>query len=373
MKKILYFYPENPLHLTQGNNTRAMGLLKYFKIRNFDIDFVGDSIYVSELHIEELKEKKLINNGFLLKKYTNKNNKIKYLKSKIFKKKKQILDRVADSHQEIFNEILKNNEYDYIIISYVFWTRLIENSVYLKKSKLIIDTHDFMSPYFKDEKDYNVGNYFKKEIKKTSYFDKVLVVSIEEKYIFSQFLDNEVHLISHPEEIKNKSGKEIYDVVYVASDNIHNEKSAKWFFSKVYPLLPICIRICVVGKVNIFLPSDLSNVDNLLFVEDLHDVYSVSKIAICPMLSGTGVKIKVIEALSYGLPIVCNERGVDGLSNKSQNGCLVTNDENIFATFIEKLINDEIYYNKISAQAKENFLINHEKSIVYNELDKVFN
>ena len=60
MKKILYFYPENPLHLTQGNNTRAMGLLKYFKIRNFDIDFVGDSIYVNELHIEELKEKKLI-------------------------------------------------------------------------------------------------------------------------------------------------------------------------------------------------------------------------------------------------------------------------------------------------------------------------
>ena len=29
--KILFFYPENPLSKTQGNNVRAHNLLKYFK------------------------------------------------------------------------------------------------------------------------------------------------------------------------------------------------------------------------------------------------------------------------------------------------------------------------------------------------------
>ena len=40
--KILYFYPENPLLLTQGNNARANKLLEYFKTRNIEVDFVGE-------------------------------------------------------------------------------------------------------------------------------------------------------------------------------------------------------------------------------------------------------------------------------------------------------------------------------------------
>jgi len=59
-------------------------------------------------------------------------------------------------------------------------------------------------------------------------------------------------------------------------------------------------------------------------VANLVEFYQNVSIVICPMFSGTGVKIKVLEALSYGIPVVTNQRGVDGLLNKSANGCLVT-------------------------------------------------
>ncbi|MEL1255511.1 glycosyltransferase [Flavobacterium sp. DGU38] len=376
MTKVLYFYSENPLFLTQGNNTRAMGLLKYFKSKDISVDFVGDPIYINNLHFDELKNQKLITNGFLLKELRKKKKKIQ----KIFKKlgllkiieKTKVLDRLRANHQESFDEILKNNEYDYIVISYVFWTRLVENNKHIKNAKLIIDTHDFITPHFKNDKEFKLGKYFEEEIRSLSFFDKILVVSIEEKYIFDQFLDKEIHLISHPEEIKQKSEKELYDVIYVASNNVHNVKSVKWFFQKVYPLLSKDIKICVVGKINDNVPAALENVYNIDYVDNLEDVYSVSKIAICPMLSGTGVKIKVIEALSYGLPIVCNERGVDGLLNKTNNGCLVTNDEKTFASHIEKLISDKEFYNYHSVLAKDYFLDNHEKNKTYDKLDKVF-
>lgn len=39
--RILYFYPENPLSLNQGNNARANALLEYFKNRSIEVDFVG--------------------------------------------------------------------------------------------------------------------------------------------------------------------------------------------------------------------------------------------------------------------------------------------------------------------------------------------
>ncbi|PXY40737.1 glycosyl transferase group 1 [Flavobacterium cheongpyeongense] len=376
MRKVLYFYSENPLFLTQGNNTRAMGLLKYFKSKDIYVDFVGDPIYINNLHFEELKNKKLITNGFLLKDFSKRKKKIRKIFNKLcfFKKgqRTKILDRLRINHQESFDEILKNNQYDYILISYVFWTRLIENSKHLKNAQLIIDTHDFITPHLKNDKKFKLGKYFEEEIRSLTFFDKILVVSTEEKYIFDQFLDKEVHLISHPEEIKHKSKKEIYDLIYVASENIHNVKSAKWFFEKVYPLLSKDIKICIVGKINNSIPQSIENIHNINYLDDLEDVYSVSKIAICPMLSGTGVKIKVIEALSYGLPVVCNERGVDGLLNKTNNGCLVTNNEVIFAAYIEKLVLDEEYYNYHSLLAKDYFLNNHEKSKIYEKLDEIF-
>ena len=65
--KILYFYPENPLLLNQGNHVRAISLLNYFKDRKIEIDFVSEqSENFSQTDIDILKNRKLISNGYLL-------------------------------------------------------------------------------------------------------------------------------------------------------------------------------------------------------------------------------------------------------------------------------------------------------------------
>ena len=90
------------------------------------------------------------------------------------------------------------------------------------------------------------------------------------------------------------------------------------------------------------------------------------------MLSGTGLKIKVAEALSFGLPIVCNERGIDGLLNKTKNGCLVTNKEVEFAENITKLLENSDYYTEISNEAKAFFNETLNSNVVNKNLDSVF-
>src|SRR3546814_6858906 len=75
----------------------------------------------------------------------------------------------------------------------------------------------------------------------------------------------------------------------------------------------------------------------------------------CPMLGGTGVKVKVVEALSYGLPVVCTRRGVDGLPNKSRNGCLVSDEASQFARNIISLLQDQTLYSEQSRLAAELF------------------
>ena len=91
------------------------------------------------------------------------------------------------------------------------------------------------------------------------------------------------------------------------------------------------------------------------------------------MLSGTGLKIKVVEALSFNLPVVCNTRGVDGLINKVDNGCLVTDNATKFASYTTQLLNDSSFYETNKQKANlfyEEFL---SEKAVYSTLDQILN
>ena len=82
-------------------------------------------------------------------------------------------------------------------------------------------------------------------------------------------------------------------------------------FDHVYPLLPPNINIVIIGRICKHI-QERKGVTLIEFAESTGRVLPPVKIAICPMLEGTGIKIKVIEALSYGLPIVGTERAIDG-------------------------------------------------------------
>lgn len=377
--RILYFYPENPLLLSQGNNARANALLNYFNSRSIEVDFVGvESDKFSQPDIDELIEKGLVKKGFLLKEFKRKKNRLKYLfgfsiPNKV-KGRIKHFSRIRFGNQDHFNTILKSNQYDYILISYAYWADLVINNPYVKNAKLCIDTHDFLTSQFQKSKGFNLGKYFQKEIEILCNFDKIIVISTEENYVFSQFVNKDVVTLSHF--IENNSGYENlekkYDLIYVASDNDHNIKAANWFFNEVYSLLNKNIKIVVIGKICQYV-GDFDNVEKVPFVPDLKDYYLQSRIAICPMLTGTGLKIKVIEALSFGLPVVGNLRANDGLSNKADNGCLITNNPNEFAENIHKLLEDNHFYSEISDFGKRYFLKNNDIQTGYKQIDSIFN
>jgi len=377
--RILYFYPENPLSYSQGNNSRALSLLRYFRSRDIFVDLIGEkSDSFNEDAIIELKSEKLIREGFLLEKLKKSDNRINYYFNYSFPRqlnnKMRDFDRTKFGYKDQFLKVLNDNQYDVVIMSYVYWSPLLDNAAKEKGTKWIIDTHDFLTSQFQDNKKFILDKYFKTEINSLKKFDNVWVISSEEKYLFSQFVKNPVSLIYHslPNNTENSSTTEKdIDIVYVASENEHNIKSANWFFNEVYPKLSDRIKITIVGKINNHI-SEFKNVEKLVLVKDLDDIYKRSRIAICPMLSGTGVKIKVIESLSHGIPVVCTERGVDGLLNKTNNGCLTTNDPVLFSAYIHKLLDDKEFYRKKYLEAKTFFEDNFDINKAYKVLDSIF-
>lgn len=373
--KILFFYPSNPLKKTQGNNARAFQLLQYFKNRKILVDFIGEeNDLFSQKDIESLKRKKLISKGCILPKLRRSGLDYLFRVSlpKALSSIPKPFDRRRLKQQDVFNNVLKSSAYDFVIISYACWVPLILNNNYLKGAKTIVDTHDFLTSQFKSRKDFNLGKFFKAEMTLLDSIDQVWSISLEEKYLFEQFISKPVYLVPHITQTQLITSKKTIDVLYVASNNMHNIIAINWFFENVYDMLKKDINITIVGKVNNHIDS-YPNVQKISYAEDLTQLYGQSKIVISPMLTGTGLKIKVAEALSFGIPVVCNTRGVDGLINKTENGCLVTDSPQHFAENIHRLLEDEKFYNDISQKAKSYHTNYLSENAIYAKLDSILN
>lgn len=380
MKKILLFFPENPLKQDSGNKTRVVELLKYYKDRGILVDFVSmqDRDFQPE-DLEKLKETGWVSNAYLIKRKPKKGNFFSYLfESKIpsaLYNRSKVLNFVTYNLKKEFDAILRQNQYDFIIISYVGWANLLDDKSPLKGARTIIDTHDFATVQAKNQKRFELGLYFNDEISKLNRFDEVWAISGDEFFVFNQFVNSKVTVrfvpFVLPNHFNSLQSDKIFDLLYVASDNSHNSQSAKWFFDQVYPLLDSSIKIHVVGKIGNTIGA-YPNVEKSLYLPNLDDAYAQSKVVLCPMFSGSGLKIKVIEALSFGLPVVTTTRGIDGLSNKTNNGCVVENEPARFALAIQKLLTDVQYYQTVCSEAKTFYSNHYDAAVIYRKWDEIY-
>lgn len=390
MKKVLYFFPDDMALQNAGNITRAMYLLRYFKQKGFEIDFAGirnekGDPTADQQTTDLLQREKLATHVHLLPRKPGKNNPVLYfLRYKLwdliyylftFPLGSTIPTFMTLKLKRAFEGLLRQNQYDYIVISYVYYADLVANKALTGQAKLIMDTHDFTTAQFKNKRGFNLGRTFEDEIKRLNAFDEVWAISVEERYVFNQFCKTKVRLVpmmmDAPAAQTQPANEKLYDLIYVASDNVHNQRAAAWFFKDIYPLLPAGVRICVIGKINQFI-SDQYPITRVPFAADLDSYYQRSKIALCPMLSGTGVKVKVVEALAHGLPVVCTEYGTDGLPNKIDNGCLVSNNAAIYAQMIVQLLTQPALYAQQQTYALRLFNQYFETGASYQMLNEVF-
>lgn len=91
-----------------------------------------------------------------------------------------------------------------------------------------------------------------------------------------------------------------------------NREGFDWFFDEVAPLLPHTINIHLVGKGSDRYRKYCSVVSHG-YVDDVMTFYRTAKLFISPILSGAGIKIKNLEAMVFGTPVISTPLGIDGL------------------------------------------------------------
>jgi glycosyltransferase involved in cell wall biosynthesis len=77
--------------------------------------------------------------------------------------------------------------------------------------------------------------------------------------------------------------------------------------------------------------SHLPGVEFTGFVDDLGALYGRSRVVCAPLLSGGGTRIKILEAVAYGRPVVATPIGAEGLDLRNDEEILIRQTAESFA------------------------------------------
>jgi GT2 family glycosyltransferase/glycosyltransferase involved in cell wall biosynthesis len=83
-----------------------------------------------------------------------------------------------------------------------------------------------------------------------------------------------------------------------------------------------------------------AHLEMLGFVEDVRDVLARYAVFICPIRSGSGVRVKLLEAYAAGMPVVSTTVGAEGLAGKDGELCALADDPADFAEQVLALFED---------------------------------
>src|SRR5260370_39973806 len=89
------------------------------------------------------------------------------------------------------------------------------------------------------------------------------------------------------------------------------------------------------------------------FVEDVREPLGSYAGFVCPILSGSGMRVKLLEAFSAGIPVISTRVGAEGLTARDGESCALADDPVEFAAKIVELFNDPAKARQLARQARE--------------------
>jgi glycosyltransferase involved in cell wall biosynthesis len=107
------------------------------------------------------------------------------------------------------------------------------------------------------------------------------------------------------------------------------------------------------------------------FVENLEEVLRSACALVAPLLFGSGVKLKVLEALAHGLPVITTDCGVAGIPLGDASGCIVENDLARYAMHMRNVAEEGVNQ-ALSQQARAFYEGHYSTAVLTRQYDAAF-
>ncbi len=259
--------------------------------------------------------------------------------------KEKVLD--IEEYGLLLSAYLSLRKFDVCIIEYI------HNTYYLQflseETITILDTHDFFSSKAKESSLFgyewsNVEISRELELDIYSVYDFLIIIDQPDyDFLLTYFPATKLLLCPHPASIRPRPIRnKVQSIVFIGSEYLPNRDAIEYFIRECWPAISTNydVTLSIYGRVCDALNSiDLDSGIMLKgYINDLEYIYDQADIIINPVRFGSGIKIKNIEALSMGLPLITTEHGARGLEKGIGTAFLMANSSAQFVDKLEDLI-----------------------------------
>ncbi len=209
--------------------------------------------------------------------------------------------------------------------------------------------------------------------------------------------DNRQHLLSYLPQLEGRvddglragidtarydfraTGREPETMLFLGSfRHLPNKEALEWFTRNVLPGVMKArprARLIVIGsdpppKHSLRELSDAIELHG--FVEDVRTPLAQYAVFICPILSGSGVRVKLLEAFAAGIPVVSTTIGAEGLAGTDGEICGLADDPELFAAKIIELFDRPEMAEAMALRARQHVLENRDMRTITARLEQSY-
>lgn len=204
---------------------------------------------------------------------------------------------------------------------------------------MILETHDVVAEFLHSRGEINpwthgrdtVDRLLDSELSHLSKCEVLVHLSVDDFNFFKSRLPRKRHILVMPTvdetfvseiDAASQSATDSADLLFVGTSTDPNRAALKWFFEEVWPLIADRrYSLKIVGQVDLlartYLPDIYQRYRSFfvgpIAIAELRSTYRAAHCVFAPMVSGTGISIKTIEALALGKPFVGTSKAYRGM------------------------------------------------------------
>jgi glycosyltransferase involved in cell wall biosynthesis len=255
----------------------------------------------------------------------------------------------------VLKRVLKMNHFDAIILENLFTINAVSTIRKLaKKTTIIYDAHNV-------DTHLALGSEHLKGIRKTESglyktVDAIFSCSEKDKSDFLKMNKNRLRVAVIPNgvsigEMCNELilSKRPEFILFCGSlSSIPNSEGLLWFYEKMWPrvreLFPE-LKLLIVGSGKLPYGFDHLVLDSSIMfagsVDEVKPFYNKATVAVVPLLNGSGTRLKILEAMNFGLPVISTSIGAEGIDCTDGKDIVIANKEIEFAEKLIELLSNE--------------------------------
>ena len=297
---------------------------------------------------------------------------------------------ISEDYKIYLKLLLRNDEFDIIHLDGLFLAPYVDTIRELSKAKIVKRAHNVEYKIWEKLADQRIGltKWYLKllarrlkqfEVDHMNDYDLILPITKEDENIFKGHgLKIPSRVVPFGLEIDrydiDNSNLEFPSIFFIGSlEWMPNMEGIKWFLEKVWKEINSSfpeVNFYIAGR---GVPDWLLNlkepgVEVLGEVEESAKLFQRKGIMVVPLFSGSGMRVKIIEGMAYGKPIISTSVGAEGIPYTDKKDILITDTSKGFINCLSKCIVNKEYSLKLGQEGRSFISKNYDNAEIISSL-----